>query len=95
MDIYETDSIWWYNHTRDTTTEINANNRKGLYFPFDDRNKMSYKYISAPSSKLERASLTHITPHIAKKIDMVTERIYYIEAYSRQNLPNKHMVFGI
>ena len=43
--IYETDSIWWYNHLRHTTAEKYDNNGKGWYFQFDDDNKMSYEYI--------------------------------------------------
>ena len=45
MDIYETDSIWWYSHLRHTTTGKYDNNGKGWYFRFDDDNKMIYKYI--------------------------------------------------
>ena len=44
-DIYETDSIWWYNHIRDTTIEKYGNNRKSTYIWFDDDIRMSYEYI--------------------------------------------------
>ena len=44
-DIYESDSIWRYNHLRHTTTEKYENNGNGWYFWFDDDNKVNYKYI--------------------------------------------------
>ena len=44
-DIYETNSIWWYNHLGHTIMEKYDNNVRGWYFQFDDDNKRSYKYI--------------------------------------------------
>ena len=35
-DIYETDSVWWYNQLRHTTKEKYDNNGKSWYFWFDD-----------------------------------------------------------
>ena len=69
---YETDSTWWYGHLRHTTTEKYDINGKSLYFRFnDDDDKISYEYILS-------ITLTHTTPHFAKKIGKVTEIIIYI-----------------
>ena len=45
--MYETDSIWWYNHPRHITTDKYDNNAKSWYFRFydDDDDTMSYEYI--------------------------------------------------
>ena len=45
LAIYETDSIWWHNHPRHTTTENYDNYGIYWYFRFDGDKMMSYKYI--------------------------------------------------
>ena len=39
-DIYETNSILWYNHLKHMTTEKYDNNGTAWYFRFDDDNEL-------------------------------------------------------
>ena len=42
--MYETDSIWWYNHPRHPATEKYDNREKGWCFQCGDDTKKSYEH---------------------------------------------------
>ena len=70
--VCETDRILWYKNLKHTTTENYESDGK------DTVDLMMIirwvKKISSRQPALERASLTHTTPHIAKKITTINVR---------------------